>query len=199
AHACLKLDFLAQGVRGNMELSSQPPPGIPRKFKDLLRKDVLGAQVHHASERHVHFGAAPFAAPEMRLIEQGQELIMGVRFPDSGSSYTHISQLLRSLNGGELLGLAKEPGNFACVAKAGDALFLPAGHLYLPFRPTPVVGFRWACLPPWVGDYGRILKLVSSMLDSYPALAETKMKPRREFLVESAPPSQKGAMGGDQQ
>lgn len=69
---------------------------------------------------------------------------------------------------------ANTGNNFGFVAKEKSLVVLPAGFVYIFFRPVPVVAVRWSFVPGWKDENRRILRSVCQTLEAIPALKQTK-------------------------
>eukprot|EP00959_Pyramimonas_sp_CCMP1952_P322742 6753519-Pyramimonas_sp.AAC.1 len=60
---------------------------------------------------------------------------------------------------------------------------LPAGFIFLTFRPAATSGYRWSCWPSWEGEGKRALRTVAAMLAHWPQLSQTRLGAWREALL----------------
>lgn len=83
------------------------------------------------------------------------------------------SASLKDMTGAQLLKTVALPGNFAFIEQQGYVVVLPAGYLYLFFRPETVMALRWSFSPNWEEEQARMLQTVSASMESYPSLRAT--------------------------
>lgn len=154
-----------------------------------LHKAVYGAQVFVIPQGHCQAAPSPFGVNDCRLVTQGEEVIVGVKARVDHSLAEQVGHL-KSLNGAQLLAVAKEEGNFAMVIKEGELAVLPCGHVFLIHRPKLTMGLRWAFSAGWPGELSASQMVVASVMEAHAAVRGTLYEQWWEKLKELA--SEKG-------
>ncbi|CAK0788986.1 unnamed protein product, partial [Prorocentrum cordatum] len=143
---------------------------VPVTPKDqALHKHIFGVQIYTIPAGHCSAGPSSYGLSEVRVVTGGEEVVVGVKAKQEHSLAETVG-FLKSLPGAGLLQLAREQGNFAMVIREGSLAVLPAGFVYLTFRPVPCQGMRWGFCAGWQGELSTCRMSVASVMEAHSAV-----------------------------
>ncbi|CAK0796105.1 unnamed protein product, partial [Prorocentrum cordatum] len=143
---------------------------VPVTPKDqALHKHIFGVQIYAIPAGHCSAGPSSHGLSEVRVVTGGEEVVVGVKAKQEHSLAETVG-FLKSLPGAGLLQLAREQGNFAMVIREGSLAVLPAGFVYLTFRPVPCQGMRWGFCAGWQGELSTCRMSVASAMEAHSAV-----------------------------
>ena len=181
------LATLRQFVKGepNLPLLFRAPY-VPVSPKDQsLHKAVYGVQCFAIPQGHCQAGPSPFGVNEVRVITSGEEVVVAVRSKTEHSLAETVSHL-KGMTGAALIAMAKEPGNFAMVIKAGMMAVMPCGYIYIVHRPLLTQGLRWGFTAGWASELSISKMAVASVMEAHSAVRGTVYEQWWDKLCEMA-------------